>query len=116
MVLAVHSVMLQLYAKVCIHFIFCFLDSQRSIVILVSASTYSNCTDGDVRLVDGSTPYEGRVEICINHAWGTVCGYHWDSVHANIVCKQLGYQPRGEPCCIKSDTKLVHNWLRVSIN
>ena len=65
------------------------------VIYVVPASTYSNCTDGDVRLVDGSTPYEGRVEICINHAWGTVCDRNWGPADANVVCKQLGYQPKG---------------------
>ena len=51
-----------------------------------------------MRLVDGSTPYEGRVEICINHAWGTVCDRSWSTADADIVCKQLGYQSRGESC------------------
>ena len=54
-------------------------------------SVGSNCTYGDVRLVDGSDQYEGRVEVCINDQWGTVCDNAWSSVDATTVCKQLGF-------------------------
>lgn len=51
----------------------------------------SNCITGDIRLKDGSHANEGRVEICVNRAWSTVCATSgWNLQAAQIVCKQLG--------------------------
>ena len=44
-------------------------------------------------MVNGPVKSAGRVEICINGVWGTVCGdyYYQDNNAARVVCRQLGY-------------------------
>jgi len=47
---------------------------------------------GAIRLVDGNTPYEGRIEIFHAGQWGTICGYGAGAMkNAKVACKQLGY-------------------------
>lgn len=49
------------------------------------------CENGDIRLVNGTIPSEGRVELCFHGRWGTICDDGWNSINAAVVCRQLGH-------------------------
>jgi deleted-in-malignant-brain-tumors protein 1 len=54
----------------------------------------TSCTQGAVRL-EGGNSTSGRVEICHNNIWGTVCDRQWSQADVEVVCKQLGFEATG---------------------
>nr|XP_056720372.1 deleted in malignant brain tumors 1 protein-like [Euleptes europaea] len=44
----------------------------------------------ELRLVGGSTPCAGRVEVLRNQEWATVCENGWDVNEARVVCREVG--------------------------
>ena len=53
------------------------------------------CVEGSVRLADGVIEKEGRVEVCVNGVWGSVCDEGWDSTDSHMICIQLGHPDEG---------------------
>lgn len=44
-----------------------------------------------MRLTGTNSSREGRVEICYNGTFLSVCDDYWDALNAAVVCRQLGF-------------------------
>lgn len=56
---------------------------------------FSGCPAFSLRLRDGANNREGRLEICVNNTWGTVCDDGWGNLDARVACRQLGFSEAG---------------------
>ena len=59
------------------------------------------CNHGDLRLGERSNDTEelfsqGRLEICINGGWGTICDNRFSRSDAQVACSQLEYDDTGQ--------------------
>ena len=74
------------------------VSPSKSSAIHVCHVHYSGpeCTENSIRLRGGVSSLEGRVEVCLGGAWGTVCDDGWSGNDAIVTCRQLGFQTNGE--------------------
>lgn len=62
---------------------------------MFSTAANATCTNQEIRLSNGRSPSEGRVEVCYNNHWGTICHNGWGASEARVVCSELGYPRNG---------------------
>lgn len=60
------------------------------------ASAICTTERSGIRLVGGTNPYEGHIELQVqgeseDHMWGTVCDEGWDVHDAAVACRQMGF-------------------------
>ena len=67
-----------------------------SVICQGNTTSQPECRSGDLRLVGGERESEGRVEICVEGFWGTVCDSGWDQTAALVVCRQSGFMEMGK--------------------
>ena len=68
------------------------LDVQITVRQAAAAAAPGTCIDGDLRLVNGAVPNEGRLEMYVDDQWGTFCDDYWTDREADVACRQLGYE------------------------
>ena len=78
----------------------CTIDNVQLQCILFYIIYVGSCSEGEVRLSGPSSAFAGRVEVCVESIWTTVCDDFWDGQDASVLCRQQGYSPYG--------TLLVH--------
>ena len=53
------------------------------------------CVEGNMRLVHGLSSSNGRLEVCVNQRWNTVCSRDFGPQEASYVCQHLGFNATG---------------------
>lgn len=65
------------------------------LIVVMPLVNNATCQNGDIRLVNGRSQFEGRLEVCLGGRWGTVCNDLFDNKDALVVCRQLGFSLEG---------------------
>ena len=77
------------------------------------------CKHGAIRLQEGNSLYEGRVEVCFEDHWATICYHQWNKEDAVVACRQLGHSGGKYNCIFDHLSNSIHiflSFLKPSVN
>ena len=61
------------------------------VVVTLLLAAHQGLCQSRIRLVNGGSPQQGRVEVFVNGEWGTVCDDDFGFDDAKVICRMLGY-------------------------
>ena len=70
------------------------------------------CINGSIRLGDGAV-LRGRVEVCYNGSWVTICSHSWTAKEATVICSHLGYSHYGRVKIIVTNAFILNKFTQV---
>ena len=94
------TMLLQLCVKVRMFFVKILTQYLAATSFTAITTSMDDCMDGESRLVNGTSDLmtgnvDGRIEICINKAWGSVCTDSFGASEAFVVCKHFNLTQTG---------------------
>ncbi|XP_070551037.1 neurotrypsin-like [Ptychodera flava] len=69
-------------------------DDETQMNCISEEDIYIQCKipeESDLRLVNGNSSYEGRLEVYYNSQWGSVCDDDFSQKNVRVVCRQLAF-------------------------
>ena len=78
----------------------------------------NECFNGSIRLVEGSTIRDGRLEVCTAGCWTGVCisEHGWSAQDATVACTQLQLNFSGEKICLFCMTCLFNALIQIGLH
>ena len=72
------------------------ITKDKCTIIIMNRLIFSeSCSHGRARVRGSSSEMVGRIEVCIQETWRTICSDQWKEEDASVLCNQLGFSVYG---------------------